>query len=141
MKDLKSLRLERGLSLERLAAKSELTKTTLINIERKRTSPQGDVRKRIEIVLAEKIDWITTCGLIPVREISWEQAESEYRKALLNVHGLNEDQQELYLIMASEYLNSLKFLRGLEVQSKAKRTIPSKDNNVIKRKRTKLITK
>jgi transcriptional regulator with XRE-family HTH domain len=135
MKDLKTLRIALGISQKQLAAKSELTETTINNIERKYTRPQSDVRKRIEVVLGEKIDWLTTGGLLPVREKTWEQAEQELRKAFLNVHGLNEEQQELYLTMASEYLNSLKFLRGLEVQSKAKRTIPSSDNDII-RKRT-----
>jgi transcriptional regulator with XRE-family HTH domain len=137
MKDLKTFRVERGMSLEQLAAKAELTKATLINIERKYTRPQADVRKRIEIVLGEKIDWLTTCGLLPVRSVSWEQAESEYRKSLLNVHGLNEDQQELYMEMSYEYLKSLIILRGLEKQVKAKRIIQTNDNDVIKRKRTK----
>lgn len=137
MKDLKTLRIALGVSQKQLAAKSELTETTINNIERKYTRPQSDVRKRIEIVLGQKIDWLTTCGLIPVRSITWEDAESEYRKSLLNVHGLNEEQQELYVEMSYEYMKSLIILRGIEKQTKAKRIILSKDNDVIKRKRTK----
>ena len=136
MKDLKTLRIGFGISQKQLAAKTELTETTINNIERKYTRPQADVRKRLEIVLGEKIDWVTTCGLIPVRSLTWEQAEFDYRKSLLNVHGLDEAQQELYMEMSVEYLKSLIILRGLEKQIKAKKTIQSTDNDVIKRKRT-----
>jgi len=136
MKDLKTLRLTRGITQKQLASKTELTETTINNIETHKTIPQSDVRKRIEIVFAEKIDWLSTCGLKPVREKSWESAEQELRKALLNVSGLEAEQQKSFLLMVNEYLKTLVSLMVEEKQEKEKINISNNENDVKKRRRT-----
>jgi transcriptional regulator with XRE-family HTH domain len=110
MKDLKTCRTECGLSQETLAERAEITATTINNIEQQNTSPQNDVRRRIEIVLHSRIDWLLTTGLTDVKETIWEQAEQEYRKTLLNINGLRPEEKEDFLIMARQYLDSLEAL-------------------------------
>ncbi len=46
-----------------LAEAAELTELTIFNIEHQITTPQMDVRRRLEIVFNQRINWLTTSGV------------------------------------------------------------------------------
>lgn len=107
MQDLRAARLNLNYTQQKLADNSELTYVTISNIENGTTVPQNDCRRRLEMVLGRRINWLLTQGLSMETPIVWEEAETLLRKSLLNINALPPDQQNDFISMAREYLNSV----------------------------------
>jgi len=63
-------------------------------------------RRRLELVLGKRINWLQTCGLQEVQPTNWEQAESGIRQALINCIGLSYDECRQFIQVAKEYIKS-----------------------------------
>jgi len=107
MKDLKSLRTYIGLTQSELADRSEIHEITICNVESQKGLPHSKVRKRLEIVFNERINWLATCGIEqPKEKVNWEEVENSFRKVLSLASGLKPVEREQFFLVAREYLNT-----------------------------------
>jgi transcriptional regulator with XRE-family HTH domain len=107
MKTLKVYRELKGLSQKQLADKAGISNLTVGNIESQANEPGDDTRYKLENSLGQRINWLETCGLKVVSNISWEQAESSMRSAVLLANGLTQFERTQFFIVAKEYINTM----------------------------------
>ncbi len=117
MDTLSDARKNKGLSQEGLADKCDLSQWTITQIETGKIAPRPESRKRIENVLGQKIDWLTTKGLRSFRQgemTSWELVEQNYRRALLEINCLSLDERSEFIKVARHYLKvfETQFIKG-----------------------------
>lgn len=109
MRNLRTVRTSFHLSEMELANAAEVNFQTIQNIESQRTTmPRPDVRRRLEIALGQRIDWVKTAGLKrrPDR-ISWEEAELNLRNAIQSISGLQKGEQVGMIQVAHNYILSI----------------------------------
>ena len=115
MKSLKTLRCDSGMDQRLLAERSEITLLTIQNIESGRTVPHPDCRKRLEICLGSRINWLKTTGIKPCKEKkTWEEVESALRVVLQLVTALPESEFAAFFTMSKEYILTLEELMQME---------------------------
>ncbi len=94
-----------------LAEAAELTELTIFNIEHQITTPQMDVRRRLEIVFNQRINWLTTSGVqTDGDQLLWEEVETAYRRVALQINQLPVQERSAFLQVAREYLNDIEVI-------------------------------
>lgn len=110
MKDLKSIRIAMGITQQQLSVKTELSNITISNIENKVTIPQDDVRRRIEIALGCRVNWLKTLGLKPSFGKNWEALESDLRSLLNKVLSFSTLEQKQFIELVKIYIQTTETL-------------------------------
>ena len=113
MRDLKTIRTNAGMTQLELAARSGITNVTLCNIETGNTIPQKQMRKTLESILCQKINWIATSGIPSDPEpVEWEDAELKLRSTIYEACGLSSDELKTFIQVMKEYTYTLENLTG-----------------------------
>jgi transcriptional regulator with XRE-family HTH domain len=107
MMDLREARLEAGLTQVELAKKAGVTDVTISTLENGKSTARDDTRRRIEIALGVRVNWLKTKGLQTYQQgemTSWESVEQDFRKTLYGINSLQKDERVEFMKLAKEYL-------------------------------------
>jgi transcriptional regulator with XRE-family HTH domain len=107
---LKSYRQYKAISQKELADRVGMSNLTISNIEKQVAEPNDETRRRLEVEVGQRIDWISTLGLKEISKKSWEECEQDLRHAILQAQGLTELERKQFNLIAKEYLTSFENL-------------------------------
>jgi len=106
--DLREARQKAGLTQAELAERCNLTNVTISTLETGKSTARNGTRKAIEEVLGIRINWLVTRGLRTHNEglmSTWEHVEQTYRRALLEIKGLQLKERKEFFELAKQYLS------------------------------------
>ena len=136
MRDLRTIRKQFELTEMELAERAEIDHLTVRYIENQKSrNPQADVRRRLEIVFNERIDWMKTGGIGKPIKIHWEECETNLRKTLLKIAGLPKGEQDAMLMVARTYVDSLEEMIIHKIEEEENVKVPVGEHKALTMKR------
>jgi transcriptional regulator with XRE-family HTH domain len=109
--DLREARSQAGLTQAELAKKAGLTDVTISTLENGKSTARDNTRRRIELALGVRVNWLRTRGLRTHQQgemTSWESVEQDFRKTLYGINSLQKDDRVEFIKLAREYLAEFK---------------------------------
>jgi len=110
MDNLTNTRKKKFISQSELAEAAEVSVMTLSFIETGKTTPNNETRRKIELCLGCRVDWLATIGFRQSQGEgeAWEQVEQDYRKSLQNIFSLPKQEQAEFIQVAIKYLTNIR---------------------------------
>jgi len=109
--NLRKARSQAGLTQAELAKKAGVTDVTISTLENGKSAARNDTRRRIEMALGVRVNWLKTKGLRTYQQgemTSWESVEQDFRKTLYGINSLQKDERVEFIKLAREYLAEFK---------------------------------
>ena len=109
MKSLKQTRIEKGISRRYIADSLGINLSNLSPLESGKQCPTLLTRKRLELLLGVKINWLDTPSLnfSPHYKTDWDAVEKRFRSIIRMIAGLQTDERREFITTAVKHLRKL----------------------------------